>query len=99
MTIAENIETTRMSMYSPQKTPANGEKKRSRLKSRTSEPPLQSQEKTVKFRAKKEKAKVPKKRHDSIDDEDEDEDAKEEPVVKPAEKPPPEFRNFVNDKK
>ena len=88
-----------MSMYSPQKTPANGEKKRSRLKSRTSEPPLQSQEKTVKFRAKKEKAKVPKKRHDSIDDEDEDEDAKEEPVVKPAEKPPPEFRNFVNDKK
>ncbi|CAB3981499.1 Hypothetical predicted protein [Paramuricea clavata] len=91
MTIAENIETTRMSLSSPLKSTANGEKKRSRLKSRTSEPP-QSPEKTVKFKAKKEKPKILKERHDSV--EAEEEEAKE----KTEEKPPPEFRNFLNDK-
>ena len=94
MTIAENIETTRLSLYSPQKTPITGEKKQTRLKSRTSDAP-QSQEKTVKFKAKKEKPKIVKIRHDSIDDEDEEVKEKEKII----EKPPPEFRNFVNDKK
>ncbi len=107
MTIAENIEMTRMSLSSPLKTPTNGEeKKRSRLKSRTSEPPqsqekplqnqektLQNQEKTVKFKAKKEKPKIPKKRHDSSDDDE------EEVTGKVEEKPPVEFRNFLTDKK
>lgn len=97
MTIAENIETTRMSLCSPKKSPGEGEKKGSRLKSRTSEPAPQSPEKTVKFKAKKEKAKVSKERHDSVDDEDEDDEG--EPKTKSEEKSPLEFRNVLNDKR
>ncbi|XP_028403051.1 uncharacterized protein LOC114525812 isoform X2 [Dendronephthya gigantea] len=89
MTIAEDIETTRMSMSSLYKSPENGEKKRSMMKSRTSEPP-QSVEKTVKFSPKKEKAKIPsKERHDSVDEESE---------AETEEKPTPEFKNFLNEK-
>ena len=90
MTIAENIETTRMSLSSLHKSPENAEQKQSRMKSRTSEPP-QSTEKAIKFSSKKEKAKIsPKEQHDSVEEKSEDET---------EEKPPPDFKNFINDKK
>ena len=97
MTIAENIETTRMSL-SPQKTPGNGEKRQSRLKSRTSDPP-RSQEKTVKFKARKEKPKISKGRHDSVEEDDEEHDDDDEMKEKKEEKPSLQFKNFLNDKK
>ena len=100
MTIAENIETTRMSLSSPKKSPGDSEKKQSRMKFRTSEPAPQNQEKTVKFKAKKEKPKVSKQRHDSVDDDDEDDEKEEgEPKKKTEEKPPLEFKNVLNDKR
>ena len=86
-----------MSLCSPKKSPGEGEKKQSLLKSRTSDPASQSREKTVKFKAKKEKPKVFKERHDSVDDEDEDDEG--EPKRKAEEKPPLEFRNVLNDKR
>lgn len=89
-----------MSLSSPKKSPGDGEKKRSHLKSRTSDLAPQSQEKTVKFKAKKEKPKVSKQRHDSVDDEDEDDEKDEgELKKKTEEKPPLEFKNVLNDKR
>lgn len=100
MTIAENIETTRMSLSSPHKSPANGEKKSSRMKSKTSGPGLtaeqpQSREKSVIFKTKKGKSKILKQPHQSNIKNKEDE-ANENLQEKSV---PPEFKNFLNDRK
>lgn len=93
MTIAENIETTRMSLSSPQKTPSKREKKESRVTSMTTEPPG-SQETDVKSKLKKEKQPTrPLKQQYN------DGTKVEEAQIKPEEKPSLEFRNFVNNTK